>query len=286
MKKLFSLAFVFAMVFALVIPAVSAGAEPVEIDKKAFDAFPAQKHTANNKHTGLGDFELVSDSKAGWRLFCNNPDLVGTIDVAYKIGPRYFIVTFDVNGEGEFYIGDGSGKNGVNMVKVGKFVSPALPEDPLSVDVGFIGLYANPDQNYTTSIHWEHLKNGVQELVDWDAVYEAYASDPYLVVGWFDESRVLSWQSSGAKPKYFEGARPKISISDFSDDMLESYYECYYLEPVLSEVPPTPNKPEKPNKPDKGTGGGGCDVSLGLIGMFGMLISSLVVLKSKPFTGK
>ena len=69
-KKFISLAVVLTLVLAMAIPAMAAGV--ANIDKKAFDGFAAQKLSANNKITGLGDFELVSDSKAGWRLLANN----------------------------------------------------------------------------------------------------------------------------------------------------------------------------------------------------------------------
>jgi hypothetical protein len=219
MKKFLTVLLVALMVLAITLPAF---ANPVKVDKKAFDAFPAQKLTANNKVTGIGNFELVSDSKAGWRLISNNAEIKGSIDVAYKIGSDYFVVTFKVDGKSSHYIGDGSGKNGVNMAKVGEFFPVA--------SVGFIGwyVYAGTNSVGQTSIYWQDLYKG--DKINWDAVEAAYGA-------WVDEGGLplpnptKGWQSSGVNSFYREEARPELGYADFSEGQREVYYEAYYLDP-------------------------------------------------------
>lgn len=135
-----------------------------------------------------------------------------------------------------FFIPKAENNKNINMVFVSEFVEKEQPPEIKKVNIGFIGLYANPDGNYTYSLYWENLEEGGKELVDWDAVYAAYADDQFLVPNWFDEERVLGWQSSGAFSKTFEGARPEISINDFTEGMIEGYYLSFYLEPILKEA--------------------------------------------------
>ena len=115
---------------ALLAMAVNAMAAPsgyidgtvAKSDKNAYDAFAAVKESANNSIVHVQDgIEFVCSNKGGWYLQVTD-DLDGSIEVAYKISNDYFVVTFDINGAGKYYVGAGSGKNGVNHAKVAEFV--------------------------------------------------------------------------------------------------------------------------------------------------------------------
>jgi len=127
MKKLLSLAFVLTMVFALAIPALAApsgfiGGTIVTIDKRGYDGFEGTEITANNSSTIFDNFSIVADNKTlnAWYIDVTD-DISGTLEVAYKIGNAYYVVTFDIDGAGKYWIADSRGSNGANMVKIGAF---------------------------------------------------------------------------------------------------------------------------------------------------------------------
>ena len=127
-KTFFTVLFVFAVVLAVALPVFVYSNfiyGDVSRENKAFyDAFAGIRVSANNNRVEVSrGIILVSDSKKGWYLSVYDDDLVGLIEVAYKIGNNYFSVIFDILGIGKYFIGDGSGKNGVNQCKVGRFIS-------------------------------------------------------------------------------------------------------------------------------------------------------------------
>jgi len=196
----------------------------VKVDKKAFDVFAAPKMSANNNVVGLDGGTLISDSKAGWFINITG-NATGTLAVAYKISSEYFIVTFNIDGVGDYWIGDGSGKNGVNMVKVGVF-EPATRDVEVVVNLGFIGYYVFNGDVLSTSIHWQSLeKEG--DMIDWEAVDVAY--DAWVAQGGLAPARNL-WQTSGYASFTFEDYAAK-GYGDFTEGQIEGYYLAYYLDP-------------------------------------------------------
>ena len=238
-KRLLSFSLAAFMLIAFAAPAMAA-AKPVapenpvfgdviKVDKKAFDAFEAPKMPANNNVVGLDGGNLISDSKAGWFITVTG-DTTGTLAVAYKISSEYFIVTFDVDGVGDYWIGDGSGKNGVNMVKVGVF-EPTTRTIEVVVNLGFIGYYLFNDTVLSTSIHWQYLEQD-GDMIDWDAVDAAY--DAWVAQGGLVPARDL-WQTSGYASFTFEDYAAK-GYGDFTEGQIEGYYLAYYLDPGYTEV--------------------------------------------------
>jgi hypothetical protein len=129
MKKLLSLALVLTMVLVLAVPALAEAAPAgfvsgtvVTIDKKGYDSFDGMEITANNSTTVFDNFSFVADNKALNAWYINvTDDINGTLEVAYKVGSSYYIVTFDIAGAGKYFIADSKGSNGANMAKIGDF---------------------------------------------------------------------------------------------------------------------------------------------------------------------
>jgi hypothetical protein len=130
MKKTQLLTLVLAMVLAFSITAFAAtpqgfvAGNVTKIDKKSFDSFVETKITPNNSTTNFSSYTVVADNKVmnSWYVNVTDPELKGTLIVAYKISSEYFLKSFRINGTGKYWIGDSRGSNGVNMVKIGKFI--------------------------------------------------------------------------------------------------------------------------------------------------------------------
>lgn len=122
MKKFLSFLLVLTLILASIVTAMAATFvdNVVKIDKKAYDAFSEVKHSANNNTVDAGEIVLTSDAKAGWNIIAG--EMKGTLDVAYKIGNEYFLRQVVIRTGGAYYLGDGSGKKGINHVKLGEFV--------------------------------------------------------------------------------------------------------------------------------------------------------------------
>ena len=126
MKKLLSLALVLTMVLALAVPAMAAApagfitGEVTQIDKKGYDKFAGIEITANNSIKKFDGFNFVADNKTAnaWYIDVTD-DISGTLEAAYKIGSAYYVVTFNIDGVGKYWIADSKGSNGANMVKIG-----------------------------------------------------------------------------------------------------------------------------------------------------------------------
>ena len=197
---------------------------------KAFDGVADAKgkteFTANNSVFAVSDgISLVSDNKTkgaeAWYLNVTK-DLVGTIQVAYKISSGYYLVEFAIDGVGKYFIGAG---NAVNMCKVGAFVDGSVIEEPVEVNLGFIGYYVYDGVVMSTSIHWQNLSEG--DLIDWDAVDAAYAD--WMDQGGLEPDRTL-WQTSGYASFTFVDYA-ELGFGDFNIGQLENYYKAYFVDP-------------------------------------------------------
>jgi len=124
MKKCTSIVIVVMLILTMLAP-ISAVADTVQIDKKAYDAFGKTEYSANNKTTKVtGCVALRANAQAGWFIeVCDG--FIGTVDIAYKISNAYYKKTVVFDGKlNEFRIGDGSGKNSLNAVKFGAIWNP------------------------------------------------------------------------------------------------------------------------------------------------------------------
>jgi hypothetical protein len=117
------------MVLTLSIPTLALAASTefkngtvVTVDKNGYDKFIGTEITANNSSTVFNNFLLVADNKTLNAWYINVvDDINGVLEVAYKVGSNYSIVTFAIDGPGKYWIADSKGSNGANMVKVGSF---------------------------------------------------------------------------------------------------------------------------------------------------------------------
>ncbi|MCL1981531.1 MAG: hypothetical protein FWG53_00360 [Clostridiales bacterium] len=149
MKKLLSLALVLTMVLAFAVPVMAAatsdfiGGTVVTIDKNGYNNFDGREITANNSTTVFKDFSFIADNKTlnAWYIDVTD-DISGTLEVAYKVSSAYYVVTFDIDGPGKYWIADSKGSNGANMVKVGAF-KEAEVSDPLPLFLA-CGAYWQP----------------------------------------------------------------------------------------------------------------------------------------------
>jgi len=180
MKKLLSFAIILALAFTITVP-LSAAPQftfggVTAVNKNGFDAFAATKLPANNSKTDLGYGTFVADNKAGWYLSVTEPATKGTLEVAYKIGSDYYIVAFKIDGPGNYWVGDGSGKNGVNMVKIGEFkFAPQHPATFTMMDlsniIDWFGINNTHPDWYSKYIFWDFNDSG--EIDIYDIVYVA-----------------------------------------------------------------------------------------------------------------
>ena len=125
MRKLLSFALALIMVLALAVPAIAAptgfiSGTVTATDKNGYDSFNGKEITANNSGADYGGFSFVADNKVlnAWYIDVTD-DISGTLEVAYKAGSNYYIVTFAIDGPGKYGIAESKGSNGANMVKIG-----------------------------------------------------------------------------------------------------------------------------------------------------------------------
>ena len=128
MKKILSLALVALTLFAFAIPVLTLGSAGfisgtvVSIDKSGYDNFKGTELTANNNNADFGGFSFIADNKILNAWYINvADDIIGSLEVAYKVGNQYYVVSFDIDGVGKYWIADSRSGSGVNMVKVGAF---------------------------------------------------------------------------------------------------------------------------------------------------------------------
>jgi len=129
MRKFLLLALALTLVLTLAAPVMAAapngfvGGTVVAIDKNGYGSFDGTEITSNNCVKQFDNFSFVADNKAlnAWYIDVTE-DISGTLEVAYKISSNYFVVTFDIDGPGKYWIADSKGSSGANMAKVGAFV--------------------------------------------------------------------------------------------------------------------------------------------------------------------
>jgi len=149
MKKLLSLALVLTIVLMLIVPAMAATpngfitGDVTRIDKTGYNNFTGKEITANNSVTKFDNFSFVADNKTlnAWYIDVTD-DISGTLEVAYKVGSAYSVVTFDIDGAGKYWIADSRGSTGANMVKIGAFVEKGEAE-PVSELYIIAGNFSN-----------------------------------------------------------------------------------------------------------------------------------------------
>jgi len=94
------------------------------ITSEQFENFGFTLHTSNNTTVPLRDgMTLVADNRIhdSWYIHVTD-DLMGEIEIAYRIGSRFFTRTITIDGSGRYIIGDSRGSNGLTGVRVGEFV--------------------------------------------------------------------------------------------------------------------------------------------------------------------
>ncbi|MDR0778137.1 MAG: hypothetical protein LBE48_01675 [Methanomassiliicoccaceae archaeon] len=178
MKRLLSIALVFVLALALAIPAlaVTASAAPASagfingavasIDKKSYDNFDGKEITANNNTVVFDNFSFIADNKTLNALYINvTGDISGTLEVAYKIGNGYYVVTFAIDGPGKYWIADSKGGNSANVVKVGVFAETEVSK---LLIMNIFALWGSSD-NF----------DGMTEDEKWDLLYEIYDSGAF-----------------------------------------------------------------------------------------------------------
>jgi len=239
MKKILVATIVLAMlVIAFTVTAFAAAPDgfingnSTTISKVEYDSFVTTKESANNKNVfevgGVAGINLICSNSDSWYLEVIDDELAGEIEVAYKIGDCYSIVTFNIAGGGNYYIGDGKGKEGTNHAKVGVFCEDT---EPVVVNIGFIGYYYNGENVLSTSFYWQELNEG--DMIDWDAVDAAY--EAWVTNGGLAPKRE-EWQTSGYASFTFPD-RDGIGYGDFTKGQLESYYLTYYVDPGYILLP-------------------------------------------------
>ena len=132
MKKAIIGIMAFALTLTLLLPVMSipamASADVIsgyvtEIDRNTYDQLTGTLVTENGKtYFAFGYF--VADSKDGWFLRVTDANTKGILTVVYKTSSGYFTVTFDINGKGDYWVGEGSGKNAVIQAKIGRLLTP------------------------------------------------------------------------------------------------------------------------------------------------------------------
>jgi hypothetical protein len=130
MKKRILNALALAIAIALLAPALGLPAiasndfiegktEP--ISKAAYDAMEGNPLTANHGRTEL-PYGYLYAGKDGWYLAVTDAELIGAIHIAVKTRSGYSMIGFDINGQGDYWIGEGTGPNAVVEVTLGRML--------------------------------------------------------------------------------------------------------------------------------------------------------------------
>ena len=121
-----------------------------------------------------------------------------------------------------FFIPKAQNNKNINMVFISDY---AEKDEPVVVNLGFIGYYLFEGNVLSTSIHWQKLEEG--DMIDWDAVDAAY--DVWVAQGGLAPKREL-WLTSGYASFTFEDYAA-LGFGDFNIGQLENYYKAYYVDP-------------------------------------------------------
>jgi hypothetical protein len=133
MKKILFRAMVFAAALTILMPVISIPAMAsndyftgynVEIDKDSY--YQAEGLVlAEPGKTSFAFGYLVIDSKDGCYLRMTDPDIKRAyITILYKTNSGYGSVSFDITGPGYYWVGEGSGPNGVIQARIGRLLTP------------------------------------------------------------------------------------------------------------------------------------------------------------------
>ena len=159
------LAVIMAMAFAIPASATPQegfiGGTVVAADKNTYDCFIGEEITANNNTVAFDNFYFIADNKILNTWYINvTKDIAGALDVAYKIGSGYYIVSFNIDGPGKYRIADSRGVAGANMVKIGEFNAAIVETGVLDI---WTHWYSDPDTDplITPDIMYEIYDNGV-----------------------------------------------------------------------------------------------------------------------------
>lgn len=108
------------------------------ITRDEYRDFEGTRHTANNATRLIADgVTLVADNNIylQWYIRVDSDTTTGSITVAYQISNRHYMRTIEISGAGRYVIGDSRGRDGLNEIKLGEFVSATMPDpsdpDPL-----------------------------------------------------------------------------------------------------------------------------------------------------------
>ena len=162
MKKAIYLALALALSLSFTVPASASAAAPsgfiggtvAAADKNGYDGFVGREITANNSTAAFDGFTFVADNKILNAWYVNvAAGMLGTLEAAYKIGGSYYIVTFDIDGAGKYWIADSRGGCGANMVKIGAFAAhvcdyASAVTQPTCNDSGFTTYTCACDDTY------------------------------------------------------------------------------------------------------------------------------------------
>ena len=178
MKKSISLALVLTIVLAFAVPAMAAapagftGGTVVIIDKNGYNKFVGTEITANNSTKAFDNFSFIADNKTLNAWYINvTKDISGTLEAAYKVGSAYYIVTFDIDGPGKYWIGDSKGNNGINMVKIGVFIATPIHVHDYIPEVTLPTCLEQGYTTYTCECGDEYIDDYVPALDhDWDGI--------------------------------------------------------------------------------------------------------------------
>ena len=110
------------------VPIIEAGPSS-RITREQYNAFGGIRHTSNNATRSLGDgitFVADNNNLISWYIHVT-ANLTGTIDIAYQIGSNHFARTIQIQGQGRYIIGDSRGRDGLNEIRLGTFVSADVP---------------------------------------------------------------------------------------------------------------------------------------------------------------
>jgi rubredoxin len=253
-RKLLSLVLALTMMLAFAVPASAAATAAFVngtvsvIDKSGYDSFDGKEVTANNSSTVFDSFSFIADNKTlnAWYIDVTD-DISGTLEVAYKVGSSYYIVKFDIDGAGKYWIADSKGSNGANMVKIGKFVEKEADLWRF-VLVSIWGWYVNEPTGITAELFKEiydngvfdftvHLTNGYGDL-EWNQDFspnnvwghnEYYV--PYGIVDFkFDPSGTFDYDGYRYNWNFFQLDDSGYGLLNSTEDGM--YFDIYKGKPI------------------------------------------------------
>ena len=182
------------IIFAIAAPAISyaapsgfIGGAVAKSDKNGYNNFAGKEITANNSSTAFEKFTFFADNKIlkAWYIDVAD-DISGTLDAAYKIGGNYYIVTFDIDGAGKYWIADSSGANGANMVKIGAFVETVV-QDPIpepEITIVRVELLPTLGYGYATPLSFDMYCDAFDPKMTYEEFSEKFDPNSHYIFWW------------------------------------------------------------------------------------------------------